>query len=281
MSTFLDNWDHLWAGGGGGHRMSAVLSRKFEFLVQFDCSSLHFCMNLVAIWEHWFLEGLEGGPVQVLRRLLSCGFKAWKKQSQNRKFANGRPSTCGRHVGVARVGGVVPLQWMMRYRACWEVGPWVRVTWLCDLVKSDSHFAIVIHSWMAVLIHSWMVLLMIFWQAWCSTTQSPTWPTRVVAPPPRVSWLGFYLPGVESENKNRGQNCSFVEVDAILRLIWSYWECMWRLFFTWKMASWERENIEIAIAMLATMSKNRRSSPSPEKFEFHWRRFLCVKKYDF
>ena len=215
MSTFLDNWDHLWARGGG-HRMSTVLSRKFEFLVQFDCSSLHFCMNLVAIWEHWFLEG---GPVQVLRRLLSCGFKAWKKQSQNRKFANGGPSTCGRHVGVARVGGVVPLQWMRRYRACWEVGPWVRVTWLCDLVKSDSHFAIVIHSWMAVLIHSWMVLLMIFWQAWCSTTQSPTWPTRVVTRAPRVSWLGFYLPGVESENKNRGQNCSFVEVDAILRLM--------------------------------------------------------------
>ena len=71
-------------------------------------------------------------------------------------------STCGGHVGVARVGGVVPLQWMRRYRACWEIGRWVRVTWLCDLVKSDSHFAIVIHSWMVVLIHSWMVLLMIF-----------------------------------------------------------------------------------------------------------------------
>ena len=86
MSTFLDNWDHLWAGGGG-HRMSTVLSRKFEFLVQFDCSSLHFCMNLVAIWEHWFLEG---GPVQVLRRLLSCGFKAWKKeQSQKRSSWEG------------------------------------------------------------------------------------------------------------------------------------------------------------------------------------------------
>ena len=82
MSTFLDNWDHLWAGGGG-HRMSTVLSRKFEFLVQFDCSSLHFCMNLVAIWEHWFLEG---GPVQVLRRLLSCRFKAWKKTKSEEEF---------------------------------------------------------------------------------------------------------------------------------------------------------------------------------------------------
>ena len=219
MSTFLDNWDHLWAGGGGGHRMSTVLSRKFEFLVQFDCSSLHFCMNLAAIWEHWFLEGLEGGPVQVLRRLLSCGFKAWKKTKSEEEFIyeKGRCSTCGGHVGVARVGGVVPLQWMRRHRACWEVGRCVRVTWLYDLVKRDSHFAIVIHSWMVVLIHSWMVVLMIFWPAWCSTTQSPTWPTRVVAPAPRVSWLGFYLPGVESENKNRGQNCLFAEVDATIQ----------------------------------------------------------------
>ena len=71
-------------------------------------------------------------------------------------------STCGGHVWVARVGGVVPLQWMRRYRACWEVSRWVRVAWLCDLVKSDSHFAIMIHSWMVVVIHSWMVVLMIF-----------------------------------------------------------------------------------------------------------------------
>ena len=133
------------------------------------------------------------------------------------KYEKGKPITCGGHVGVARVGGIVPLQWMRRYRACWEVGPWVRVTWLCDLVKSDSHFAIVIHSWMAVLIHSWMVLLMIFRQARCSTTESPTWPTRVVAPAPRVPWFGFYLPGVESENKNRGQNWSFVEVDTTIQ----------------------------------------------------------------
>ena len=230
MSTFLDNWDHLWAGGGG-HRMSTVLSRKFEFLVQFDCSSLHFCMNLVAIWEHWFLEG---GPVQVLRRLLSCGFKAWKKTKSEEVFMdekneNGRPSTCGGHVWVARVGGVVPLQWMRRHRACWEVGRWVRVAWWYNLVKRGSHFAMVIHSWMVVLIntwmvaliHSWLVVLMIFWKVWCSTTQSPTWPTRVVAPAPRVSWLGFYLPGVQSENKNRGQNCLFVEVDATIQP--DYW----------------------------------------------------------
>ena len=98
---------------------------------------------------------------------------------------------------------------MRRYRACWELGRWVRVTWLCDLVKSHSHFAIVIHSW--------MVLLMIFRPAWCSTTQSPTWPTRVVAPTPRVAWLGFYLTRVESEDKNRGQNCFFVEVDATIQ----------------------------------------------------------------
>ena len=166
---------------------------------------------------------------------------------------------------------------MRRYRACWEVGRWVWVAWWYNLVKRGSHFAIVIHSWMAVLIHSWMVLLMISWQAWCSTTQSPTWSTRVVAPAPRISWLGFYLPGVESENKNRGQTV-FIFWGGCDQSTWLlselrywdwYWECMWRLFFTWKMASWERENIEIAIAMLATMSKNRQSSPSPEKFEFN------------
>ena len=145
------------------------------------------------------------------------------------KYENGRPSTCGGHVWVARVGGVVPLQWMRRYRACWEVGRWVRVAWWYNLVKRGSHFAMVIHSWMVALIntwmvaliHSWLVVLMIFWPAWCSTTQSPTWPTRVVAPAPRVSWLGFYLPGVQSENKNRGQNCLFVEVDATIQP--DYW----------------------------------------------------------
>ena len=103
-----------------------------------------------------FPHGIAERVKAIFEQKLVC------KRHVDEKYEKGRPSTCGGHVGVARVGGVVPLQWMMRYRACWEVGPWVRVTWLCDLVKSDSHFAIVIHSWMAVLIHSWMVLLMIF-----------------------------------------------------------------------------------------------------------------------